>query len=107
MALNPLKLRIAQVLENTGLSAGLLAAQARLFRQRLRAVNYHDVPPSQADAFADQLRFFRDRFAAVGFEELEHLREGRWPHDRPGLLISFDDGLRSHADIVAPLLSEH
>ena len=40
-------------------------------------------------------------------DDLLALLEGRWPHERPGLLLTFDDGLRSHAEIVAPLLERN
>lgn len=101
------KLRIASLLGRTRLSGALLAGQARLLRPYLRAVNYHDVPASQAANFERQLGFYRRHFEPVGLPELRGFLQGRWPHDRPGLLLSFDDGLRSHAEVVAPLLEKH
>lgn len=32
---------------------------------------------------------------------------GRWEPAKPGLLLTFDDGLRSHAAVVAPLLEKY
>lgn len=73
----------------------------------IRAVNYHDVPPSQADAFEAQLKYYMQHFEIVGPSGLEAMATGRWAWRRPGLVLSFDDGLRSHADVVAPLLERH
>jgi peptidoglycan/xylan/chitin deacetylase (PgdA/CDA1 family) len=38
---------------------------------------------------------------------LDDLFSGRWSSSRPGILLSFDDGLRSHAEVVAPLLERN
>jgi peptidoglycan/xylan/chitin deacetylase (PgdA/CDA1 family) len=102
-----LKRRLADGFDVTGLNRALLALQARALGPYVRAVNYHDVPPSFARAFEAQLREYRERFEPVGPDELRALIQGRWRHRRPGILLSFDDGLRSHADVVAPLLERH
>ena len=101
------KLRLARLFEATGLNGALLRMQARLCRPHLRALNYHDVPPHLAPAFEEQLRLFARHFAPVGRGELLALQRGEWRADRPGLVLSFDDGLRSHAEIVAPLLDAY
>lgn len=105
--MNPVKLTLARAFDVTGLNRGLLALQGRLLRPHVRAVNYHDVPPSRAGAFENQLRFYAEHFVAVGRREILQLLEGHWPHPKPGILLSFDDGLRSHAEVVAPLLERH
>jgi peptidoglycan/xylan/chitin deacetylase (PgdA/CDA1 family) len=73
----------------------------------IRAVNYHDVPPIQAKAFEAQLIYYKQHFEVVGPAGLEAMTSGQWDRRRPGLILSFDDGLRSHADVVAPLLERH
>lgn len=95
-----------------GLAAtGLIRVVTRLYHARVgphvRVVNYHDVPPSRAADFRAQLEFYASRYTPVDRAGLEGLLAG---HDigletkRPGLLITFDDGLRSHAEVAAPLL---
>jgi len=73
----------------------------------IRAVNYHDVPPARAEAFERQVRYFAERFVCVDPVLLAALHRGEWRAERPGLLLSFDDGLRSHADVVAPVLERY
>lgn len=102
-----LKQSLANGFDGTGVNRALLGLQALALRPHVRAVNYHDVPPRLADAFEAQLVLYRRQFEPVGAEELGALLAGRWPHARPGILLSFDDGLRSHADVVAPLLEKH
>ena len=101
------KLLLARWFDATGLSSALLRIQARLLRPHLRVLNYHDVPSHLAPAFEQQLRLFAEHFVPVGRGELLALQRGEWRHDRPGLVLSFDDGLRSHAEVVAPLLDKY
>lgn len=105
--MSALKRTIANAFAATGSSSLLLRAQAALWHPYVRALNYHDVPRSEAAAFERQLDFYARHFVPVGLEELLALSLGRWPHARPGLLLSFDDGLASHAQVVAPLLEKH
>ena len=90
-----------------GLNRAGALAQRRLLWPWARALNYHDVPQRLAGAFEEQLRGFARQFVSVGPVELLALQAGVWPHPKPGLLLSFDDGLRSHVDVVAPLLEKY
>jgi peptidoglycan/xylan/chitin deacetylase (PgdA/CDA1 family) len=102
-----MKLRIARAFDRMGLNRLLLAAQRRLRPGYIRAVNYHDVPARRADAFEAQLGFYREHFEPIGLEQLERFLAGAWRPERPGLILSFDDGLRSHAEVAAPLLERY
>lgn len=104
---NPRKLQLARVLDRFGLAPLGLALRGRLQPDHIQALYYHDVPPGEAGAFEAQLRWLRARYVPVGPGELATLLAGQWPHDRPGALLTFDDGLRSHAEVVAPLLEAH
>lgn len=101
------KPKLAGIFDLLGLNVALLAAQRWLAGDHLRAVNYHDVPPSLAERFEAQLRFYQRHFAPVDYEGLMAFREGRWSQPRPGLMICFDDGHRGHAQVVAPLLEKY
>ena len=101
------KLLLATAFETARLNQVLLGAEARLLRPYLRAVNYHDVPPSMASGFEAQLQFYSKHFQPVGYQDLLALHQGRWPYAKPGIILTFDDGLRSHALVAAPLLEKH
>lgn len=98
------KRQLARWLDRAGILRASLRAQMRWNGPYLRCLNYHSVPAVWADGFERQLRWFSEHFVSVGWKELWDLHEGHWPHARPGLLLSFDDGCRSHAEVVAPLL---
>ena len=80
---------------------------------RIRAVCYHATPPDSADAFRRQLQWFAQRFRNVGEPDLAAFfrpdtaaSAADAPRAKPGLIISFDDGLRQHYETAAPLLEE-
>jgi peptidoglycan/xylan/chitin deacetylase (PgdA/CDA1 family) len=106
-AFSTLKSGLASGFEATGLNGMLLRLQTGLLSPYARALNYHDVPAPLADAFEAQLRLFAKHFVNVGPAELRALHADAWPHPKPGLLLTFDDGFRSHADVVAPLLEKY
>ncbi len=108
--MNQNKLFFARCLYWTGLEAALRGLLSAVWGRHVRVVNYHDVPLSLADNFERQLRFFLRHFVAVTPGELEALRTGESVerlHAKPGLILTFDDGYRSHSDVVAPLLQKH
>jgi peptidoglycan/xylan/chitin deacetylase (PgdA/CDA1 family) len=104
--INPHKRRLASALDRAGMLDALLRARARR-GPYIRCVNYHHVPPMCADGLDRQVRWFAEHFAFVGPKELLSLHEGYWPYRKPGILLSFDDGCRTHAEVVAPLLEKH
>ena len=73
----------------------------------VRAVNYHGTPEDRIDDFERQLRFYSRHFEPVDKARLEDLLAGGRRCGKPGLLISFDDGLLSNYEIAAPLLEKY
>ncbi len=98
---------IALAMHLSGLNRLMHRYQVATKSPFIRAVNYHDVPPSMANAFERQLLFFRKRFVPVGYGGLIDFHGGHWPHDKPGIVVCFDDGLKSQAEVAAPLLEKH
>ena len=102
-----LKRTLAEVGDRTGLSRLGLEYQKRTRMPFIRALNYHDVPSFEAERFEAQLALYSKHFQPVGLDELLTLAAGRWSSERPGLIISFDDGLASNAQVAAPLLEKY
>lgn len=105
--INPHKRRLARLCDVTGANRVFSGLQRWTRRSHLRAVNYHDVPPPLAAELESHLRHFAERFAPIGRRELISVQRGEWRSTRPGLILTFDDGLRSHAEVVAPLLEKY
>lgn len=73
----------------------------------VRVVNSHSVPQASVDNYRWQLEYFSQRFSNVSHQDLvELLQSGKWTKPKPGLVLSFDDGLRTQAEVAAPLLEE-
>lgn len=71
------------------------------------SVTYHDTPRAFADQFRAHLAWYRERYVNCDKAALSaFVHDGEWPHDRPGIIVSFDDGLRSNTTVAAPLLEE-
>lgn len=100
---------LARGLDATGALGAMLRAQSwAMPGGYVRVVNYHGTAPETRDALAAQLAFYARAFTPVTRDDLDRLfATGRWHKDRPGLIVSFDDGLRSNADVAAPLLEAH
>jgi peptidoglycan/xylan/chitin deacetylase (PgdA/CDA1 family) len=98
---------LAAAFEATRLNHALLRVQRVLLNPFIRAVNYHVVPFEAANRFEEQLVFYARHFTPVAYDDVLALQSDHWPHDKPGILLSFDDGTRSHAQVVAPLLERY
>lgn len=101
------KIRLSTIFENNQINDIAFNLQKTLFFPFIRAVNYHDVLPSESRNFEKQLLFYKKHFQPVGYDDLIAFFDGFWPHEKPGLILSFDDGFRSAAEVIAPLLEKH
>lgn len=105
----PAKRALGHALGASGFSSLMLRGQSLLYRSGyVRVVNYHATPRVFATSFEEHLRFYARHFAPISCEELVAFIDGVPRHaGKPGLVISFDDGLRSNYDIAAPLLERY
>ena len=91
-----------------GVTPLLLAINRRWRTDSVRSLIYHSVPEASAREFERQVQYFARHFSPVRFDDLAGLlHDGTWDHAKPGLLVTFDDGLRSHAEVAAPILEKY
>jgi peptidoglycan/xylan/chitin deacetylase (PgdA/CDA1 family) len=86
---------------------GLALQRLAFGPHHLRVLNYHATPASAADNFERQLAFLSRSYAPAGPSDLEACLASRGRLDRPGLVLTFDDGYRSNYDVAAPLIERH
>ena len=73
----------------------------------IRVVGYHDTPAMNAGRLRSHFEWYRRNFIDCDRARLDAFLNGEpWRERRPGLIISFDDGLRSNCTVAAPLLEE-
>lgn len=108
MSRAPFRSLLTSIACATGADSVISAFARRVYGPHIRLINYHDTPAARRDAFAAQLAYFRGRYEPARLSDLDDLlATGRWRGGRrPGLLICFDDGLRSNYDVAVPLLEE-
>ncbi len=81
---------------------------AKLGHNYIRTVNYHGTPAPHAKAFEQQLQYFKEHFHPATKMDLQMLlQDGHWPYEKPGILLSFDDGMRTNYDVGAALLEQY
>lgn len=104
----PWKKRVlAGALDVTGANWLLFRLRSLIFHPYIRAVNYHAVPQRWADSFERHLQYYARHFVAVTLSDLDRLHRGQWHHSKPGLILSFDDGLRDQVEVAAPLVEKY
>lgn len=102
------KLFVTGAAQWLGITPLLLAIERHALRKLVRGVIYHSVPRAHAADFERQLQYYQRHYAPVTHADLANLlTTGTWPHTKPGLLITFDDGMRTHAEVAAPLIEKY
>jgi peptidoglycan/xylan/chitin deacetylase (PgdA/CDA1 family) len=78
--------------------------------KRLRVnfiVTFHSVPSQESDCFEEIIRYLARNFKVVALAELVAQLQNDSPRRENGLVaITFDDGLKNHAQVVYPILKE-
>lgn len=74
----------------------------------IRIINYHDTPQEVSANLENHLKWYREHFENVDEEKLGRFLDGSYSFvDKPGILLSFDDGLAGNASVAAPLLERY
>lgn len=74
----------------------------------IHAVTYHDTAFEFQSQFRKQLEWYKSNYVNCDLNDLIlFLETGIWNYNMPGLIISFDDGLKSNFDYAIPLLEEY
>lgn len=99
---------VPQLAQWLGVTPALLAWERNWHFPCIRTVIYHSVPQAHAENFERQLQYYAQHYSNVTLADLDALvNGGQWNRPQPGIIVSFDDGLRTHAEVAAPLLEKH
>ena len=101
------KRKIASLLDWGGANEKILYLVEKIFFPYIRVINYHGIPANQRENFEAQIRYYLSRFVPATLEDLTALLDGFWPYPKPGIILSFDDGLRNHFSVAAPILEKY
>lgn len=97
-----------RVCEFAGVSAGIgcFMNSVTIRGSIVRAVNYHGTPYATRDNLARHFEYYSSHFQVLSEKEVFEFVAGRLAIRQVGLIISFDDGLRSNYTVAAKLLEE-
>lgn len=74
--------------------------------QYIRVVNYHHV--LHREMFIRQLEFYKEHFENINFDDFEaFLNGGKMLKEKPGIMITFDDGFDDNYDIAIECLEKN
>ena len=97
---------LANLLFYTGIS--YLLFRIRLLSTGIRVINYHCTPNYSVTLFKKHLKFYKKYFEDVNLIKLSNFydKTDNGLRKSPGLIISFDDGLRSNFDNAIGLMED-
>ena len=99
---------IAKTMNVLGLNdLGLFINRLIHGKKFIRAVNYHSTPEDFMYQFEEQMKYYNKHYSSVSKSDLNDLLNGNWKKDKPGLIISFDDGLESNYKHAKPILEKY
>ena len=100
---------LANLTQNLFVSSTLRRLQKLMYKKGfIRVVNYHNMPRATMGMFEQHLAYYQKYYSVVSYEDVSSfLQRGTWHKEKPGLIISFDDGLRCHYEIGAPLVEKY
>lgn len=102
------KQKLAEIFGKIGLLDILLFTQTHIFhRKSIRVIAYHATEEKDINLFKKQLHFLRHHFSNVTLDDLDEFMHNHvWKKDKPGIILSFDDGIENNYRIAAPILEE-
>ena len=107
--MNKKKILMANIICSLGIDHLLLLLRKLFYKGNyIYVLNYHATPENESSVLEQQLVFYNKYFSSVNLSDLNQFFENKkWHKDKPGLILSFDDGLRSNFDVAAPLLEKY
>lgn len=107
MRFHSFKSNVAEALGKLGVNHMLGQVLRSIDSSHIRIVNYHGTDKVHQQNFEQQLMYFSKHYHPAILDDLSALLGGNYKQSKPGLIISFDDGFASNAEVAAPLLEKY
>lgn len=74
----------------------------------VRVINYHNTEKEYIELFDKHLTYLENKFEIIDFDTFKLFLEGKYTFkDKPGMMISFDDGFISNYEYGLDILDKH
>lgn len=88
---------IAFILNYVGILDLLLWLEKRRYKNNyIRLVNYHDTKEENLLNFMRQIEWYKKNYVNITYEEFQHFLDGSLALSKPGIMLTFDDGLEGN-----------
>lgn len=99
---------IASLTNAFGISSIMLRRLNKRNTNYVRVINYHETDNCDADNFVRQIKWFKKNYQIISYEEFKSFINGKFVcRDKPGLLITFDDGKQNNYSIGSKILNKN
>lgn len=104
-----IKKRIAQVFDAAGICDILLSLlNMNLNNNYVRIINYHHILNENTGNFEKHLQWYTNHFEDCDYKKLVNFLQKKYVFkDKPGIMITFDDGFADSYSNAYPLLQKH
>lgn len=74
----------------------------------LRAINYHNTEPDDAERLEAEIKYFSENFVPATLKDVDtYFETKKWPYEKPGLILNIFEGFRNHYDVMLPILNKY
>lgn len=73
----------------------------------IRIINYHRTPREEINTFKKQIEFFKQNYENIDFKKFELFKKDELVLSKPGIIITFDDGLKNNYENALTILEEN
>ncbi len=99
---------ISRVLSIVGITQLSLLIERTIYGSNyIRVINYHSTPEKLIPQFELQLKYFKKYYESVDLNDLDAFFDKKWKNKKPGLILSFDDGLECNYKYASPILEKY
>lgn len=74
----------------------------------IRVINYHEIYNGEKKQFEEHLKYYQKYFVNCNYEQFQNYLENKFAYkNKPGMMITFDDGLEGNYTNAAVLLEKY